>query len=696
MKNIKHIDMLMKKALTLFALMMSVSVIAQDVQWASEVLDYSSEFGRRQYSAQQILGKPNVLPNLGLSPNAWTPRKKNSEEFIKVGFESPSSVRQIAIAETKNPGAIKYIYAYDESGNEYLLNEFNPVFLPIEGRLFRFFIDPTAYKVSALKIVIDGNILPGYFGIDAIGITSSMDPITVEINITEDVNNDYLPVAMGPEINTEYKELRPLISQDGKTLYFSRRNHPDNVGGVKDDEDIWFSHRDSIDSPWEIAKNIGPPLNNKGPNFISSLSSDGNSMIVLLGNAYYSKRRMMDGVSMSTKQPDGSWSKPVNLKIRDGYNYSPKANYFLTDDNKTMLMSVERDDSFGDRDLYVSFQLEDGTWAQPKNLGPTVNSADEEAAPFLSSDGKTLFFSSKGFSGYGGYDIFLSRRLDDTWTNWSEPENLGASFNSKEDDIFFNFTENDEYAYFSRGNQDDTDIFKVKLPYYQKPLLTSPYEYVGPKIVLIVKGTVYNSKTGEKVGADIEFENLLNNDDKIELVFSDPVTGEYSVRVPQNMDFRLTAKAKGFYPKEDSLFLSHYTESAEIVKDFYLDPIIKNEPIVLKNIQFDFDSDVIRAVSFPELDKISELLLDNDDIKIEINGHTCSMGSIPYNQRLSERRAASVVRYLQGKGVEKDRLFSAGYGELQPTASNETEEGRITNRRVEFELKDYDNAIPAL
>ncbi|NJN29006.1 MAG: OmpA family protein, partial [Cyclobacteriaceae bacterium] len=297
-------------------------------------------------------------------------------------------------------------------------------------------------------ITINGQLLTGHFGIDAIGISDSNEPIAVEINITDEINNDYVPIALGSNVNSEYNELRPLIAPEANTLFFSRQNHPDNMGGVKDDEDIWFSERDSITGYWKKAVNPGRPLNNNGPNFISSISSDGQAMLLLLGNAYYSKNKMTQGVSMSTKNPDGTWAKPKNLDIANDYNLSPKANYFLTSDMKTIVMSVERKDSYGDRDLYVVFLREDGSWTQPLNMGPQINSAAEDGAPFLASDGKTMFFSSKGFSGYGGYDIYLSRRLDDTWTKWSEPENLGAGFNSREDDIFFNFTENDEYAYF--------------------------------------------------------------------------------------------------------------------------------------------------------------------------------------------------------------------------------------------------------
>ncbi|MCK5705624.1 MAG: OmpA family protein, partial [Cyclobacteriaceae bacterium] len=287
----------MKNIFLIVFLLFSLTALSQNVKWAEEVIDYSSQFGVRQYSVNQVLGKPNVLPNLGTSPNAWSPRKKGKAEFVKVGFNNPIQIQQIAIAETHNPGAIHRIFTYDTKGNEYLLNTFEPQSLPIEGRLFRVFFDKTTYEVAALKITIDGNLLTGHFGIDAIGVSDSNEPITVEINITNELNNDYVPIALGPNINSEYNELRPLITSEAKTLFFSRQNHPENTGGVKDDEDIWFAERDDITGDWQKAKNTGRPLNNDGPNFISSISNDGQAMLLLLGNAYYSRNRMTQGVS---------------------------------------------------------------------------------------------------------------------------------------------------------------------------------------------------------------------------------------------------------------------------------------------------------------------------------------------------------------------------------------------------------------
>lgn len=685
------------KAIKIFVviLLSGISVNAQEVRWADQVIEFSTEFGKRQYSANQVLGKPNVLPNLGASPNAWSPKKKGKTEFVKVGFDNPIHIQQVAIAETHNPGGIHKIFAYDTKGNEHLLYTFEPGFIPIEGRLFRLFIDKTDYEVAALKIAIDGKLLTGHFGIDAIGISDSKEPIAVEINVTDEINNDFVPIVLGPNINTEYNELRPLIAPDANTLYFSRQNHPDNVGGINDDEDIWFSIRDSETGDWKRAENIGKPLNNKGPNFVSSISSDGNTMLLLLGNAYYSKNKMTQGVSMSTKNPDGTWARPKNLDIANDYNMSEKANYFLANNMETIVMSIERKDSYGDRDLYVSFLKDDGAWSEPLNLGPMVNSAAEEAAPFLAKDDKTLFFSSKGFSGYGNYDIYLTRRLDDTWQNWSEPENLGAGFNSREDDIFFNFTENDDYAYFSRGNKENTDIYKVKLPYYQKPEMLASMlggKYVNPNVIILVKGKTFDSSTLKTIESSIEFVRI-QDDSRIELVASDSVSG-YSITLPQGFRYQIIAKSEGYYNTVDALDLTGITTSVEIVKDIYLDPIIKNQPIVLNNVYFDFDSDVIRPESFPELDKLSEMLLDNPNLHMTIDGHTCSIGSDEYNLDLSYRRAGSIVNYFLSKGVLATKLEYNGYGESRPKVPNTTEPNRELNRRVEFELKELQELNP--
>ncbi|HKZ38066.1 MAG TPA: hypothetical protein VJ184_10465, partial [Chryseolinea sp.] len=386
---------------------------AQVVQWATKVVEFSSELTPIQYSAKQALGKPNVLPAGGQSPNAWAPDRPKRKEFLKLGYDNPISIRQIAIAESHNPSAIYRVLAYDESGKEYVINTLNPKSVPLKGRMLNLFMEMTPYKVAAVKIEFDGAAVPDYFSIDAVAISDSNYPIIADIPTMQLLASGIIIEALDKNVNSEFKELNPLLSPDGKTLYFSRQNHPENTGGIQDKEDIWFSELDSA-GRWQLARNMGSDFNNKGPNFLNTIQSvtpDGKSAIMLLGNKYLNNGRMLAGVSISS-HVGGTWSKPQALNIINDYNYAEKANYFLTDNRQTLLMSVEREDSYGDRDLYVTFMKTDSSWSEPLNLGDVANTAGEESAPFLASDNKTLYYSSDGFSGYGGNDIFVTRRLD--------------------------------------------------------------------------------------------------------------------------------------------------------------------------------------------------------------------------------------------------------------------------------------------
>jgi len=654
---------------------------AQVVQWATKVIEFSSELTPVQYSANQALGKPNVLPAGGQSPNAWAPDKPKRKEFLKLGFANPISIRQIAIAESHNPSAIYRVLAYDEAGREYLVNTLNPMAVPLKGRMLNVFIESTSYKVAAVKIEFDGAAVPDYFGIDAVAISDSNYPIIADIPTMQMLASGILIEALDKNVNSEYDELNPLLSPDGKTLYFSRRNHPENIGGVNDKEDIWYSELDAA-GRWQLAQNMGPKFNNAGPNFVNTIQSvtpDGKSAIMLLGNKYMPNGKMLAGVSIST-HVNGEWSKPAALNIINDYNYNERANYFLTDNRQTLLMSVEREDSYGDRDLYVTFMNSDSSWKEPLNLGDVVNTAGEESAPFLASDDKTLYFSSNGFSGYGGSDIYVTRRLDDTWTNWSEPENLGPEINSPLEDLFFNIPAASEHAYYSRGvSETNTDIFRIKLP-----IVRSPEPWVT------VRGKIIDKSTGKPLGAKIIYERLPDGKG-LGISQSNPETGEYEIRLPAGELYGLRAEADQKLSESQNLDLRDIKSDQVIEKDFNLDPIQvaalkENASIVLNNLFFDFDKATLRPESFPELNRIVTLMSERPSMQIEISGHTDTSGPEQYNMNLSQRRANSVVQYLNDKSITKERMAVLFFGENKPIESNETKEGRKRNRRVEFKI----------
>jgi outer membrane protein OmpA-like peptidoglycan-associated protein len=340
-------------------------------------------------------------------------------------------------------------------------------------------------------------------------------------------------------------------------------------------------------------------------------------------------------------------------------------------------MSVQREDTYGDRDLYVSFLKDNGNWTEPKNLGKILNTAGTESSPFLAADDRTLYFSSNGFSGYGASDIYVTRRLDDTWTNWSEPENLGPNINSEGDDLFFNIPLTGDAAYYSRGANDaDVDIYQLELPVFYKP---SP--------VVVVKGKVYNAKTNEPLGGTRIFYERLSDGVEVGIARSES-SGDYQIILPYGERYGYLAERDGFVAISANINLSEEQEYKEITQDLYLVPIEAGVDITLNNIFFDFDKATLRPESYPELNRLLELLNDNATMRIRIEGHTDNVGSDAYNQGLSQRRANAVGRFLTVNGIASDRLQIVGMGETEPVATNETDEGRQKNRRVQFEILD--------
>jgi outer membrane protein OmpA-like peptidoglycan-associated protein len=714
----------MKKLMLLTIIGVSTNLaFCQTVQWASKVIDFSSELTPVQYSAQQILGKPNVLPSPGQNPSAWTPDRPKRKESIKVGFETPMQVSQIAIAESNNPSGLWKVMLYEENGKEHLIQTLSPQTIPVKGRMKNIIIDKTPYKVASIKLEFDGAALSDYFSIDAIAITDSRLPIAAIVNVSELIAKGLITERLDANVNSDYSEINGILSPDGKTLYFSRKNHPGNMGGINDKEDIWYSAL-GTDGKWEQAQNMGPKFNNEYPNYINTISSvtpDGKAAIMVLGNKYSADgKKMLAGLSISN-HVNGEWTAPKPVQVEDDYNFNEKSHYFLSNSRKVLLMSIEREDSYGDRDVYVSFPKSDSTWSAPLNVGKTINTATEEASPFLASDDKTLYFSSKGYSGYGGFDIYRSVRLDDTWTNWSEPENLGPEVNSKFDDTFFNIPASSEYGYYSKGvTESNVDIFRLKLPIFMLP---------DP--VVLVKGHVIDAKTGKPIGTKIIYENLADGKE-IGQAQSNPETGEYEIRLPVGAKYGIRAENKDHLTTNQSLDLKKVAygpinqevkvtptegKPAEVIvagnqtgkinpdeklpgeKPTVIDPtkpvevapievtpIAENAVIPLNNIFFAFDASILSVESYPELNRIVGLMNERPTLQVEIAGHTDNLGPASYNLKLSERRAKSVTKYLVKKGVSSERITTTFFGETKPIDLSNTKAGNSKNRRVEFKI----------
>lgn len=687
---------MLKKRIFIILIFISFNSYAQRVYWASEVLDFSSELSNQEYSAKQVLGKPNVMPQGGDNPGAWMPSRPNKLEFLSVTFDKSIRVEQIVIVESFNPSTLFEIYLYDKNGNEYLVYTFDPKPIDLNSRLLRINIDKTKYQVKVMKIIIDGRKVPGYAGIDAIGISGSRKPIKITIEQPQNLIEDVAVERLSDNVNSTYEETRPMIAPDGKTLYYSRANHPENTGGIKDENDIWYSELNSETGKWEKSKNLGPLLNNKGPNYISSITPDGKAMTVLLGNQYTKGNKMKPGVSVSTKSSEG-WSKPEPLDINNALIETTDGNYFLANNRNVLVMAIDRFDAFGEKDLFVSFLQKDNKWTEPLNLGNDINTVNMESSPYLAADNETLYFSSKGFSGYGGSDVYISRRLDDTWTNWTEPENLGPEINSIGDDIFFNIPPSGQFAYYSKSQGDsNSDIYKIAMPIFYQP---------AP--VVSISGKVVDASTNEPISAKISFKLIPENSD-VGFTLSDSLTGEFEILLPAGSAYDYESEAIGYTSYTEhidlvdeadfreieriiSLSKGGVVQKIEAEKDNASDKNVEDfisglkKKLIIENLAlFDFGSDYLHESAYPILNKIVSYLKSTPSVKLTISGFTDNVGSDQVNLDLSERRAQSVLNYFIESGMPKTRFEIKGYGSQKPIASNDTQEGRDKNRRVEI------------
>ncbi len=475
---------------------------------------------------------------------------------------------------------------------------------------------------------------------------------------------------LGTHINTSFTETKPVISADGKMLYFCRQNYPDNIRGKQDQQDIYYSQLEN--GSWTKAQNIGWPLNDQHPNGISSVSPDGNS--VLLINEYVSGGYVKPGVSMAYREGN-SWSFPEKLEIENFYNFSPYVDYTMSSDNQVLLLSVQRKDGFGDQDLYVSF-LKDGHWQTPVNLGAAVNTPGADFAPFLAADGKTLYFASEGHQGFGGSDIFYSKRLDDSWSNWSKPLNLGPAVNSKTWDAYYSISARGDYAYFVSTNEQSSskDIYRIRLP-----------DEVRPEPVVLVKGKVLNANTNQPVPASVVFKPQ-NTPVVGGLARSDPQNGYYKIVLPKGNAYYFQAEVEGYLALIKSIDLTQASKYTELEEDLYLVPLAKGQKIPLNNIFFVRSQAELLPQSYQELDRLIAILKEYPTLQIELGGHTDNLGQSSLNFDLSLQRVDAVKEYLVKYGIDSQRLHTKGYGDTKPIALNDRELNRRRNRRVEFTI----------
>jgi len=441
-------------------------------------------------------------------------------------------------------------------------------------------------------------------------------------------------------------------------------------------EDFWVSHFE--DGQWQPAYPLGPPVNTEDNEGAQSLSADGRTLVYTVCNR-------ADGfgscdLKVSYLRGD-QWTEPVYLPapVNTSYWESQPA---LSSNGKTLYFTSNRPGGIGGKDIWVSYETAPGKWSEPENLGDVVNTRFDEQSPFLHADGETLYFASDGHPGMGNEDIYLTRiQADGTW---SEPLNLGYPINTSGRENSLIVSADGVTAYFATNrmsrNVNNLDIFKFELP-----------EHLRPTPTTWVEGKVTNEKA-ESIEANIEVYRIR---DGKELGNVTSFEGEYLMSLPVGEEYGFRVEHPGylFYSDNFVILPGHDLENP-YRRDILLQRIPSltatvevpevSRPVVLRNVFFSTGSAALRPESFVELNRLINLLQDYPEMKIAIHGHTDNVGDDAMNLELSKNRAKSVFDYLVQGGINAERLQSDGFGATRPMDSNDTEEGRQNNRRTEF------------
>ena len=505
------------------------------------------------------------------------------------------------------------------------------------------------------------------------------------------------------KINSFFDEQNPVVTPDGNKLFFTRSGHPENVAGVVDRGDIWWSEREPSGS-WSEPKHLGFNINHVGLNGVVGFSSSGNTIYLLNyndKNPSTGKGMLRSGLAKATWNGT-DWNDPDKLNITFFSNRSEYINGYITPDENVMVLSIESYLTFGNEDLYVTFRQDDGSWTQPQNIGNTVNSNSEEWSPYLASDKKTLYFSSNGHGGFGSRDIFVSQRLDESWTNWSVPVNLGSDINTKGVELGYYIPIKGDEAFFSttQNSEGFGDIFNAPLDKTEKALQNvqlvsmvvepeQPVEETGPLVVAMTvqiidinteeplrQGTaVFTYGTEESV---MSLSDVTNPDKKFIVSFIEDTEVTVRIEAEGYLVYQEKFQAKATAQNLGSEF--------EITEDFRMTPDEVGTTVQIENILFtrataEFSS--LKAAQI-ELDKLLGLMNANSTMEIRLDGHTDNRGDKNLNIKLSEDRVKTVKAYLVEKGIDEARITAVGHGGAKPIARNSEAATRVLNRRVEF------------
>jgi outer membrane protein OmpA-like peptidoglycan-associated protein len=521
-------------------------------------------------------------------------------------------------------------------------------------------------------------------------------------------------VNIGREINSEFEDYGPVLNENEDEIVFTTRRREDNLNeNVFEDnkpyEDIFTARKTG--GVWSYAKNLGPVVNTPYHESSVALSADGNTLFIFNdeggGDIFYSER-----------QPTGEFGPKIHLPGIINSSFEEKS-ISISKDEKTLYFSSNRPGGFGGLDIYKATKDSKGQWTNVKNLGPKINTEMDDDGLFIDYDDVTLFFSSKGRKGMGGYDVFKAT-FDPATNEWSEPVNLGYPINTPDDDIYFVITKDAKRAYYSSVREDGmgyTDIYMITIPdgikntdpvVAKPPVEKPPVDAIDTTTTVAVVTPNTNNKPPTTRGlqplkyvvsvVDASDQatplpakvKLVGAKDNVIVPFTPMGDGvfEFNIMNDKPKEYRLSVDVDGYIFQNINIKLEGASTQEKIVnRKVAMRKLVVGVTSILKNIYFDFDKATFKTESYTELNKLEAMMSQNQNMVMEIGGHTDAIGTKEYNKYLSLIRAQAVKDYLVKKGINTRRVKTIGHGKSRPLASNDDERGgRELNRRVEFKV----------
>ncbi|MDX2191596.1 MAG: hypothetical protein SFY32_17220 [Bacteroidota bacterium] len=660
----------------LVVLNFSINLVrAQEIIWANKIVKSTIDFEYEGNHSAHIIGMPVLYQGLmngdiDMATEGYLMfyDERNKKNKIKVGFQKPVKAEQIIMGGVFNQGSIEEVNIFYKGKKE-------DVYKMVRGSMSKFhnfnvFFEPR--MVDAIELVIDHRKINNWNILRGIGLLTTTRLMDLKPNIfAEDEFFNKELVQLG-DPSDSCMVFYPRLTPDEKSIYYVKECF--NV----DDQDIWIAEQDK-NGQYTTTYKAPYPLNNEGHNFVASIGANGKFLV--LGNTYNTDgSHSGDGVSIAHKGPDGKWQTPVTITIPGWANSHEHSNYFVTSSEDVMLMAFEDTGSVGSADLYVSLQNKvTKQWSIPINLGKTLNTPFVEDYPFLSADGKTLFFASNGYLGFGGLDIYVTKRLDDTWKNWSKPQNLGPLINTKFDEFGLYMTASTKHAFYCTFNEFLTtsrpkiDIYKINVP---------PTLQLEQKVNLKAMAFGISDLFPVKATVDI----LNERGDLLSSMVTNPDSGYFEYSFVKGRNYIINIQAEGHYPLTEVISYNEKDTTKYDRKKFQILPLPDfHKPFKISGKIFDDQLvNKIQPEAGQRLDSLSLLLVTNPDIAIGIEAFLKINDEKPIkkvkNQNPQEQlfvnKMKTLKSYLQSKGVQSNRVHIRLH-ELNQEESKIYEEGLL-------------------